>query len=287
MNEKRDKEECQVFDFYSRKYLRAYGKVEGIHVSNITEYKKYSILEGQSPFVWRSGIKHDCAKIMELTMKSSGNYINGLSQEVELEEDLVYPLVKSSDISKNRQSKYLLITQRNPSENTDTIKLFYPKAYAYLLANSTYLDSRKSSIYKNRSRFSIFGVGNYSFSPYKVVISALYQSTYFAILRPIKGKPVLLDDTCYSIAFDDEEFAVITQKVLNSHPVQNFLKSICPLGVKRFITKGLLMRIDIIKAMHILSNYELGITIEQRMRYTKYISSLANNSDIEFHLDNR
>ena len=36
------------------------------------------------------------------------------------------------------------------------------------------LDNRKSSIYNKRPRFSIFGIGDYSFSKWKVAISKAF-----------------------------------------------------------------------------------------------------------------
>jgi hypothetical protein len=72
-----------------------------------------------------------------------------------------------------------------------------PKAWQYLLANGAVLAKRGSSIYRNRPRFSIFGVGEYSFSPWKVAISGLYKKLEFVEVPPFRDRPVVLDDTCY------------------------------------------------------------------------------------------
>lgn len=52
-------------------------------------------LEGACQLTWRSGIKHDCSKVMELNLKN-GKLINNQKTIVDIETDLVFPLVKSS-----------------------------------------------------------------------------------------------------------------------------------------------------------------------------------------------
>ena len=55
----------------------------------------------------------------------------------------------------------------------------------------------------------------------------------------------MLDDTCYFIGFDNLQDAMITQTILNSKNIQNFLNSIIFWDAKRVITKDLLSRINI------------------------------------------
>ncbi len=52
-------------------------------------------LEGACQLVWRSGIKHDCSKVMELSL-TGGKLIDKQNAIVDIERDLVFPLVKSS-----------------------------------------------------------------------------------------------------------------------------------------------------------------------------------------------
>ncbi len=42
---------------------------------------------------------------------------------------------------------------------------FAPKTWKYLLSHGEALDGRRSSIYQNRPRFSVFGIGRYSLAP--------------------------------------------------------------------------------------------------------------------------
>ena len=108
-------------------------------------------------------------------------------------------------------------------------------------------------IYKDKPPFSIFGVGDYSFKPYKVAMSGLYKSSHFSLLLPVNGKPVMLDDTCYLLGFDSLGQAAVALGLLNSQPVQDFLKSIVFPDSKRPYTKDVLMRIDLQKVVSLVS----------------------------------
>ena len=267
--EEKNNVHCAVFDFYSGRYLRTFGLIDDRLVSNIAAYQKSAFVDGHSPFTWRSGIKHDCARVMELSKTHRGSYINGLKEEVSIEDELIYPLVKSSDIASfnGRTRKHLLITQKRTSDDTDSLQRNYPLAYRYLSAYATYLDGRKSSIYRHRPRFCLFGIGDYSFLPYKVAISSLYRTTQFTLLYPINGKPVVIDDTCYAIGFNNERFARITLKILNSESVQDFIRAVSSDDAKRVITKELLMRIDLRQSIDHIPNKDLDITRELRSEY--------------------
>lgn len=238
---------CKESDFYSSEIKGYFGWKNNRFMSDISYAEEYDI-DGISQLVWRQGVKHDCAKIMEITRE--GNfYKNKLSESFIIEEDLVFPLLKSSDL-KQKKSEYTnrntIITQKYVGQNTSYIQKF-PKTYAYLSNHIDKFRERKSSIYKNKCDFAIFGIGNYSFKPYKIAISGLYKTFHFCFVTPQNAKPVMLDDTCYFIGFDSEEDALFVWKLLNSEIVHNFLKSISFKDSKRMITKEILMRIDLKK----------------------------------------
>jgi len=242
---------CSVYDFYSGEKITEYGWLNDCFVSNIAEYQKCSDVDGVSSMIWWSGLKHDCAKVMELT-RENGIYRNGFGEMVDIEDDMLYPLLKSSDIKGYGISsvrKYVIVTQHSMSSSTDYIEQGYPKAFRYLSGHSDYMDGRSSRIYRGKPRFSIFGIGDYSFMPYKVVVSGLYKCPNFAVVGKIENKPVMVDDTCYLLGFDSLEYAEITRRVLNSEIVRTFLDSLIFLDAKRVINKDLLMRIDLLKAL--------------------------------------
>lgn len=93
--------------------------------------------------------------------------------------------------------------------------------------------------------FSIFGIGDYSFLPYKVAISGLYKSPIFTLVMPEKGKPLMLDDTCYFIGFEKFSDAAIAFALLNHPFVTGLLNAITFSDAKRTFTKDVLMRIDL------------------------------------------
>lgn len=251
--------QCRVEDFYTHKYQHSYGWSNERFVSDIELYQDNAVIDGESSLVWWSGIKHDCAKVMELLFDGE-KYINGLGEIVDVEDEMLYPLIKSSDIKGKEITytrKYVIVTQKLTSDDTGWIEKKCPKTYRYLMAHAEQLDSRGSRIYKGRPRFSMFGVGKYSFKPYKIAVSGLYKNPNFAIIPPIAGKSVMLDDTCYMLGFDSMEEAIIIQKILNSSIVQSFVKSLIFVDAKRVINKDLLMRIDLIKALEYLSANEI------------------------------
>ncbi|MCI5130104.1 MAG: SAM-dependent DNA methyltransferase [Candidatus Electrothrix sp. EH2] len=222
----------------------------GLHgkelIANIDDYTKYSHIEGSCSSTWRSGIKHDAAKVMELTAKE-GKLINGFHETVAIEGKYLYPLLKSSDLGNNRSTprKYVLITQQAPSDSTEELRENAPETWAYLKKYSSILDGRKSSIYKKRDRFSIFGIGKYSFTPWKVAISALYKKLVFVPVGNIDGKPIMVDDTCYFIPCDSEQEAFFLAELLNSEESRRFLHALIFFDAKRPVNVDILKRIGI------------------------------------------
>ncbi len=256
---------CKEYNFYEKgKCIQNFGWLENKFVSNIDTYNATKEIDGESPFVWRQGLKHDCSSIMELD-KVNGHYINGLNEEIKLENDLVYGILKSSDLKNiviNQTRKYTIVTQKKVGQDTKYIKSEFPKTYQYLNDHLPNFESRKSSIYNNKPLFSIFGIGDYSFKPYKVAISGLYKTFHFTLVLPQNEKPVMLDDTCYLIGFDKIDFAVYSLILLNSKKAMQFLKSITFADAKRTFTKDVLMRIDLLEMTKTINFKEFEIELE-------------------------
>lgn len=228
--------------------LRTFGLVNGELVSDIHAYQASIAIEGLELRKWRSGIKHDAAKVMEFTL-TDGVYVNGFGERCDLEDDYLFPLLKSSDIANGRlkPTRYVLVTQRRVSDPTSNIKTTAPKTWRYLLKHAKQLDNRGSSIYAKRSRFSIFGVGDYSFSPAKVAISGLYKNIRFQAVGRSMGKPIMVDDTCYFIPCNSKSEADFFATLLNSEKAQLFLSSLIFRDAKRPVTIDILKRVDLEK----------------------------------------
>lgn len=257
--------DCTEFDFYNnQKSHLKFGWLNDKFVSNIDTYIHTKEIDGECPFIWRQGLKHDCSTVMELD-KVNGHYINGLNEEVKLEDGLVYGILKSSDLKNtviNQTRKFTIVTQKKVGQETKYIKTEYPKTYQYLTQHQANFDARKSSIYNNKPLFSIFGIGDYSFKPFKVAISGLYKTFHFTLILPQDNKPVMLDDTCYLIGFDKIEFAVYALILLNSNTTVQFLQSVTFPDAKRTFTKDVLMRIDLLELAKHIDKADLQTELE-------------------------
>jgi hypothetical protein len=127
--------DCEVYESLdSNNPAQIIGERDGFMVGSVERYEKWQHLCGQDPrYIWRSGIKHDCSKIMELEPVNAG-FKNGFGEVFMLENDYIYPLFKSSDIGNGRIGrKVVLITQKIVGENTAEIKNVAPNTWKYLI----------------------------------------------------------------------------------------------------------------------------------------------------------
>ncbi|MFS2018540.1 hypothetical protein ACEN88_18425 [Massilia sp. CT11-108] len=226
-------------------YGRRVGHRFGLTIGDIDLFEKYSYLIGESPQKWRSGVKHDASSIMEFTM-TGASLINGLGETVEVESDYLFPLLKGSDVGSDKgwRNKYALVTQRKVGEDTSNIRAVAPKTWEYLQRHGAALDARGSSIYAKNPRFSVFGVGDYTFRPWKVAICALYKSLSFRVIGPIEGRPVVFDDTVYYISFDTEAQAKEALMRIQSNEGLSLLSSLIFWDEKRPIKTSILNIFD-------------------------------------------
>ena len=215
-------------------------------VADIDEYLRLQDIDGIAYYAWRSGVKHDASSVMEFARKPLA-FVNGLGEECALETTFMFPLLKSSDIGNGRlvPRRWVLLTQRRPSDDTRQIETTAPRTWQYLVNHGASLDKRRSIIYRKRARFAVFGVGEYTFAAWKVAISGFYKNLRFEAIGKHCGKPVVLDDTCYFISCDSELEARFICELLNSDLCQRFLHSLVFTDAKRPITIDVLNRIDL------------------------------------------
>ncbi len=232
---------------------RRFGLRAGRLVSDVAAHGRWAHLTGTSPapWRWRSGIKHDCARVMELRETPNG-LVNGLDEPVKLERELLFPLCKSAQLgsqsrARRRERRWLLVPQRTTGEDTAALAQRAPLAWAYLCRHAARLDARRSAVYRGRPRFAVFGVGPYSFATWKVAISGLYKRLRFRVLGPVAGQPHVLDDTGYSLPCRSESEARFLLKLLESEPAQEFFAARVFWDAKRPITIGLLGQLDLAK----------------------------------------
>lgn len=230
---------------------------DGQMVADVARYERWKHLSGEGGYKWRSGVKHDCSKVMELERTDYG-YKNGFGECVDIEDAYLFPMLKTSQVAKCHTftTRVMLVTQRHVGEDTNVIRDVAPLTWAYLQQYAALLDARGSTIYKKRPRFSIFGIGDYSFAPWKVAISGFYKRLSFAVVGPQGGKPVVLDDASYFVPCHTQEEAEQVAALLNSPTAHEFFRAFIFWDAKRPITVDLLRRLDLTRLA-----CELGIRI--------------------------
>ncbi len=237
--------EYTVFKDLSATQGTRVGHRDGKTIGDLDAFDATMHLVGKSPQKWRSGVKHDASAVMEFTRTPAG-LLNGLDEVVTMERTYLFPLLKGSDVGSNKQwrEKFALVTQRAVGASTDSIKMLAPMTWRYLEDHGAQLDARGSSIYAKNPRFSIFGVGEYAFKPWKIAICALYKKLEFRLIGPIEDKPVVFDDTVYFISFDTQEEAEVALEQLNSADTRRLLSSMIFWDEKRPIKTTILNAVD-------------------------------------------
>jgi hypothetical protein len=222
------------------------GLIDGVFVGDLARYAAASAVEARDDdrLVWRQGVKHDLSKVLELQSTDSG-LINGFGEKVDIEDEILCPFFKSSDIANGRPSRrWFPLYQHDLSGPLLDLTQRWPKLASYLWTHRPRFAARGSSIYRGKPDFMLFGVGSYTLAPFKVAISGFYKEPCFTLLRPDEaGRPPLVDDTCYILPFDNEYEAKIMVEYLNSTRVQDFLLSVADITAKRPFTKEILGRI--------------------------------------------
>ena len=198
--------------------------------------------DGACPYMWRQGIKHDVSKVVELE-KRDGAYYNRFNRRADVESEYVFPLVKSSDVFHGRPGGRYVVMPYVLSGG-EWVHSLPPLVERYFDEYRDCFEARKSKIY-SKSRYSYFGVGPYSFKPYKIVVSGFHKSPRFRWVESLEGKPVMADDVCYFLSFDDRSEAEFVFGQLSRPEIIEFLVAVSFPGNKRPFSKKVLERLAI------------------------------------------
>ncbi len=238
--------EAAVFaDLHSPQPETVLGFSSGRMVSDVRSYEKNAFVEGYCPLAWRQGVKHDAATVVELR-REGNRFFNKLGEEVAIESEYIYPLIKSRDLFHSTAPRlHVIIAQQRIGEDTEKLKGEAPRLWRYLESHAALFARRRSSIYRRRPPFSLFGIGDYSFSLFKVGVSGFHKSPRFQLIAPVEGRPVMLDDTCYFLSCRNARQAALITAILNHPSTLDFLRSTMFTDSKRPVTKKLLQRIDL------------------------------------------
>ncbi len=225
-----------------------WGVDDGSIVADLAAYRRSRFADGAGPIPWRQGVKHDASSVMELVPGDEGGWVNGLGEPVSVEADRVYPWFKATDLARGvspRPRRSVLIPQRALGDDPRALAQGSPRLWAYLQGHADRFEARKSSIYRGRPPFSLFGVGPYSFSRYKVAISGLHKSFRFRAIGPVDGRVPLVDDTSYFLPVPSAEAACTIAAVLNGPEAADLLRGLTFADSKRPITQATLKRVDL------------------------------------------
>jgi hypothetical protein len=248
-NATKSSNQCPVYlSLTSTQPTRYIGWVGNHFVADVHQYDSVSHLEGKSPLIWWQGIKHDCARVLELYPLHEDWYQNKLGSKIQLEHDLVFGLIKTRDLKQggeNTPTTCILLPQFSLSENPIHRLQSYPNASRYLYDYQTVFSKRKSRIYLKKPPFSIFGIGSYAFAPYKIGLSGFHKEPRISFIPPWREKPVMFDDTCYYLGFQHAYHARFVWMLMLHPNVQQFLQSLAFQEGKRPYTKEILMRLDL------------------------------------------
>lgn len=153
--------------------------------------------------------------------------------QTDIESDLVYPLLRGRDVKKWIASPSIFIILPNKTDKLAGIpkpemKNKYPHTYAYFKKFENQLKNRsgfKQYFRPNDPIWSIYNVGPYTFSPYKVIWRE--QSTEFqsAVISSNESKQILPDHKLMQVPLNDEDEAHYLSALLNSSPSTMVIKS--------------------------------------------------------------
>ena len=214
-------------------------------IANTEAYRRSADVRGGT-VRWRSGVKHDAAKVMEFTRTGDG-LTNGHGRPVDIEPESVFPLLKSSDVAGGRSPgrRFMLVPQRRIGQPTSPLAETAPKTWAYLNEHADRLDARRSSIYKSQPRFAVFGIGPYTFAPWKIAVSGFYKKLAFRVVGPLDGRPVVFDDTVYFLPFATEADARRVAAALAGPAAADYFAAFVFSDAKRPVTADLLGGLDL------------------------------------------
>lgn len=237
--------EYDVFSSLEDKSPLRMGHRQGHMIGDLDVFDAHAHLVGTSPQKWRSGVKHDASSVMEFTESDAG-LLNGLGDVVDIEPTYLYPLLKGSDIGGGHgwRRKHVLVTQTKTGEDTAHIEKDAPKTWAYLEKHADVLERRGSSIYTRGPRFSIFGIGDYAFRPWRIAICGLYKKLNFRLVEPQGDKPYMFDDTVYFVSFDNEKDAQAALDAITSPEITSLYRSMIFFDDKRPVKASVLNHVD-------------------------------------------
>ncbi|WP_336328765.1 N-6 DNA methylase [Halovenus sp. HT40] len=190
----------------------------------------------------RHGVKDDAEAVFSVDR----------SRLDELEDRLVYPYIKSRHVVKyglfGHELRLVPVRKAN-EDNESLLQEQYPATYEYLNSHREQLAERSSSWLDDGPFYNIFGVGEYTWAPYKVVWCRLGFKPHFAVVSTVEDpdlseKLVVPGDHYMFIGTDDEREAHALCALLNSAVYQKSLQGIASEG-KSSLSKAVVSELEL------------------------------------------
>ncbi|MBE0516422.1 MAG: hypothetical protein IBX41_03380, partial [Methanophagales archaeon] len=163
--------------------------------------------------------------------------------EERIESDLVFPAVRGRDIKRwNATPEIYALIAQDPKKRVgyeeDWMKITLPRTFGYLYKFKEVLLSRGSNVVRELAEktafYTMYGIGEYTFAPYKVVWKRMANDitavVLYRISTPIGEKDMIPTDTTSLIPFNGEEEAHYVCTILNSTVVRFFVRSYSSAG---------------------------------------------------------
>jgi hypothetical protein len=172
--------------------------------------------------------------------------------EAVIEDHLVYPLLKGSDVDRwqANPTAHIILTQNPTTRRGISLVVMarsYPRTLAYLNQFKNELENRaayRRYFRKTDPFYTMFDVGEYTLAPIKVVWQRFGNRMRAAVVES-KDRPVIPQETHTMVACRSAEEAWYLAGVLNSLPVEYVISSYSMVGGKSFAGPNLLKFIRI------------------------------------------
>src|SRR5690606_21504300 len=128
------------------------GVAQGQLVPDLAKYRRFAFADGTCPLTWRQGSQHDAAPVMEPSPAETGAR-NKLGEEVDVEAEYVYPLLKSSDVVNLKHPEHrlwVIVPQKRLGENTRELEYTAPRLWRYLTSHADVFAIRMFTFYKHQ-----------------------------------------------------------------------------------------------------------------------------------------
>jgi len=232
------------------------GKIAGSWQTISEVQKELGAIEGKNPYQARRGASTEPYGVFWLEVKqvlSDGNLIVSnlpekgkriiLQIEEKIESDLIYPAIRGRDIERwgSNPKIFVLITHKEKDGSVFTeneLKGNYPRTFNYLSKFKEVLLTRGSKFLRNlaerTSFFTMFGIGTYTFAPYKVMWKRMANDIIASVVSqtktPFGYKTIIGTDTTALFATNNESEAHYLCAIINSNRVRDFIKSFSSAG---------------------------------------------------------